>query len=478
MSLLIRDAEIVTAADRYVADVKVTGETIAAIGVELPAESGDEIVDGSDQWLIPGGIDPHVHMALPFMGTVSIDDFESGSIAAIMGGTTGMIDFVIPAKGESLLETLETWHEKATDKAAHDYTFHMAVTDWDDRIAREIPVVVRDHGITSFKIFMAYKGVLGVDDEQIFHILEATRDAGGFVNVHAVNGDVQLLLADRFAARGDTGTRWHALAQPPRAEGEATGRVIDLGAVAGQQVYIVHVTCDHAVERIAAARARGEPVWGETCTQYLLLDDSMYDLPGFEGAKYVLSPPLRKQADQDALWNALATDAISVVGTDHCAFDFASQKAMGRDDFRKIPNGFMGLEERLPLLHTHGVTTGRISANRWVELCCTNPAKIFGLYPRKGTIAVGSDADLVLWDPAATGTISARTHHSRCDYNVYEGFETVGGPTRVWVRGELAASDGEFTGTVGRGRFVRRAPRSVSASSPRAALRAAPAARS
>ena len=306
MSLVIRGAEIVTAADRYVADVKVTGETIAAIGAELPAESGDEIVDGSDQWLIPGGIDPHVHMALPFMGTVSIDDFESGSIAAIMGGTTGMIDFVIPAKGESLLETLETWHEKAAGKAAHDYTFHMAVTDWDERIAREIPIVVREHGITSFKIFMAYKGVLGVDDEQIFHILEATRDAGGFVNVHAVNGDVQLLLADRFAERGDTGTRWHALAQPPRAEGEATGRVIDLGAVAGQQVYIVHVTCDDAVERIAAARGRGEPVWGETCTQYLLLDDSLYDLPDFEGAKYVLSPPLRKKVDQEALWNALA----------------------------------------------------------------------------------------------------------------------------------------------------------------------------
>ncbi|HUF89603.1 MAG TPA: dihydropyrimidinase [Gemmatimonadota bacterium] len=458
MSLVIRGAEIVTASDRYVADVRVTGETIAAIGGELPAESGDEIVDGSDQWLIPGGIDPHVHMALPFMGTVSIDDFESGSIAAIMGGTTGMIDFVIPSKGESLLATLETWHAKAEGKAALDYTFHMAVTDWDERIAREIPLVVRDHGITSFKIFMAYKGVLGVDDEQIFHILEATRDAGGFVNVHAVNGDVQLLLADRFAESGKTGTRYHALAQPPRAEGEATGRVIDLGAVAGQQVYVVHVTCDDAIERIAAARARGEPVWGETCTQYLLLDDSRYDLPDFEGAKYVLSPPLRKTADQEALWTALATDAISVVGTDHCAFDFATQKAMGRDDFRKIPNGFMGLEERLPLLHTHGVATGRISANRWVELCATNPAKIFGLYPRKGTIAVGSDADLVLWDPGASGRISAKTHHSRCDYNVYEGFETLGAPTRVWVRGELAASDGEFIGTVGRGRFVKRAP--------------------
>lgn len=459
MATIIRNAEIVTASDRFRADVRVDGEIVAAIGRDLPTASGDQEVDGDGQLLIPGGIDPHVHMALPFMGSVSIDDAESGSIAAIMGGTTGLIDFVIPAKGDSLLETLETWHAKFEGKAAHDYSFHMAVTDWDARIADEIPRVVAEQGITSFKIFMAYKGVLDLNDEQIIHVLEATRDAGAFVNVHAVNGDVQLLLADRFAGTGRTSTRYHALAQPPRAEGEATGRMIDLGAIVGQTVYIVHVTCDDAIERIAAARGRGEPVWGETCPQYLLLDDASYDLPEFEGAKYVLSPPLRKKADQEALWNALATDQISVVGTDHCAFDFARQKAMGKDDFRLIPNGFMGLEERLVLLHTHGVRTGRLSVNRWVELCATNPARIFGLWPRKGTIAVGSDADLVLWDPGATGTISAATHHSRCDYNVYEGFETVGAPTRVWVRGELAAADGEFVGTVGRGRFVKRAPR-------------------
>lgn len=456
MALLIRNADIVTATDTRRADVRVEGETIAAVAEVLSPESGDEVVDGSDQLLIPGGIDPHVHMALPFMGTVSIDDFESGTIAAIMGGTTGLVDFAIPAKGDSLLDTLDVWYEKSNGEAAHDYTFHMAVVDWDDRIEREIPQVVADHGITSFKIFMAYKGVLGVDDEQTFRILEATRAAGGFVNVHAVNGDIQLMLADRFAERGDTGTRFHALAQPPRAEGEATGRVIDLGAIADQQVYVVHVTCDDAVERIAAARSRGEPVWGETCPQYLLLDDSAYDLPDFEGAKYVLSPPLRKKEDQEALWAALASDDISVVGTDHCAFNFADQKQMGREDFRLIPNGFMGLQERLPLLFTHGVGKGRISTERWVELCCTNPAKIFGMYPRKGAIEVGSDADLVLWDPGATNTISAESHFSRCDYNVYEGFETVGAPTRVWVRGELAAADGEFVGTVGRGRFVKR----------------------
>ncbi|MGH7562979.1 MAG: amidohydrolase family protein, partial [Gemmatimonadota bacterium] len=298
-----------------------------------------------------------------------------------------------------------------------------------------------------------------VDDEQIFHILEATRDAGAMVNVHAVNGDVQLLLADRFAEGGKTGPPYHALAQPPRAEGEATGRVIDLAAIAGQEVYIVHVTCDDAIERIAAARARGERVWGETCPQYLLLDDSLYDLPDFEGAKYVLSPPLRKKEDQAALWNALATDQISVVGTDHCAFSFKGQKDMGKDDFRLIPNGLLGIEERMALMHTHGVGGGRIDASRWVELCCTNPAKIYGLYPRKGTIAVGADADLVLWDPAATSTISAKTHHSRSDYNVFEGFETVGAPTRVWVRGELAALDGEFVGTPGRGRFIERPAR-------------------
>lgn len=458
MSTVIRDAEIVTAADTYRADVRIEDERIAAIAEELPAESGDEIVDGSDQLLIPGGIDPHVHMALPFMGTVSIDDMESGTKAAIMGGTTCLIDFVIPSKGESLLETLDAWNAKSGG-AAHDYTFHMAVVDWDERIAAEIPRVVHDHGITSFKIFMAYKGVLGVDDEQIFRILEATRDAGAMVNVHAVNGDVQALLADRFVEEGHTGPPYHALAQPPRAEGEATGRMIDLAAIAGQEVYIVHVTCDDAIERIAAARARGERVWGETCPQYLLLDDSLYDLPDFEGAKYVLSPPLRKKEDQSALWNALVTDQISVVGTDHCAFSFKGQKEMGRDDFRLIPNGLLGIEERMALLYTHGVQGGRIDASRWVELCCTNPAKIYGLYPGKGTIAVGADADLVLWDPSATNTISAKTHHSKCDYNVFEGFETVGAPTRVWVRGELAAMDGEFVGTSGRGRFLKRSPR-------------------
>jgi dihydropyrimidinase len=456
MNTVIRNAEIVTASDRYRADVRIEGERITAIGEDLPAQPGDQVVDGDGQLLIPGGIDPHVHMALPFMGTVSIDDAESGTIAGIMGGTTCLIDFVIPYKGESLLETLASWNAKFEGKAAHDWTYHMAISDWNDGIAREIPIVVHEHGITSFKIFMAYKGVLGVDDAQIFHILEAARENGVTVNVHAVNGDVQLLLADRFAERGDTGTPYHALAQPPRAEGEATGRVIDLAAITGATVYIVHVTCDDAVERIAAARARGESVWGETCPQYLLLDDSAYDLPDFESAKYVLSPPLRKREDQEALWNALRTDAISVVGTDHCAFQFKGQKNMGRDDFRKIPNGFMGIEERMALLFTHGVRTGRIDVNRWVELTSTNAARIFGLWPRKGTVAVGADADLVLWDPEAHRTISARTHHSRCDYNVYEGFETVGAPTRVWVRGELAAMDGEFTGAPGRGRFVPR----------------------
>jgi dihydropyrimidinase len=457
MATVIRNADIVTATETRRADVRIEGERVAAIGEDL-AQSGDELVDGSDQLLIPGGIDPHVHMALPFMGTVSIDDFESGSIAGVMGGTTCLIDFAIPAKGESLLETLDAWYEKSYGKAVHDYTFHMAVVDWDERIESEIPRVVKDHGITSFKIFMAYKGVLGVDDEQTFHILEATRDAGGIVTVHAVNGDVQLLLADRFAERGDTGTRYHALAQPARAEGEAAGRVIDLAAIAGQTVYIVHTTCDDAIERISSARGRGESVWGETCTQYLLLDDSLYDLSDFEGAKYVLSPPLRKKADQEALWKALVDDDISVVGTDHCAFNFEGQKDMGKEDFRMIPNGFMGLEERMVLLYTHGVAAGRISVNRWVEVCATNAARIFGLYPRKGTIEVGSDADLVLWDPSASGTISARTHHSRCDYNVYEGFETTGAPTRVWVRGSLVSSDGEFVGTVGRGEFLKRKP--------------------
>jgi len=460
MRTLIRGGEVVTAADRYAADVLVEDERIAVIGRDLGSSSlaqGAELIDAAGKLVIPGGIDVHVHMELPFMGTHSIDDFESGSVAAICGGTTTLVDFVIPKRGDGLLDTLETWNQRHHGKPAVDYTYHMAVTWWSQQIHDEIPKVV-ERGITSFKVFMAYKGVLQLDDDELFQTLLRVREVGGLVTVHAVNGDVQNRMAERFAAAGQLTPHYHPLAQPPEAEGEAAGRVIDLAAIAKQPVYIVHTTCAEALGRVIAARRRGQEAYSETCPQYLLLDDSLYDLPGFEGAKYVLSPPLRKPADQAALWQGLADGSVATVGTDHCSFKFAGQKEMGREDFRKIPNGFNGIEERVNLLYSFGVRPGRISASRWVEVCATNPAKIFGLYPRKGTIAVGSDADLVVFDPHRHDLISARTHHSRSDYNVYEGLKLEGMADTVLLRGRIVYQGGQYCGGKGGGQFLKRSP--------------------
>jgi dihydropyrimidinase len=368
-----------------------------------------------------------------------------------------LVDFVIPKRGDGLLETLEIWNQRHQGKPAVDYTYHMAVTSWSEKIHAEIPQVV-ERGITSFKVFMAYKGILQLDDDELFQTLLRVREVGGLVTVHAVNGDVQNRLAERFAAAGHLTPHYHPLAQPPEAEGEAAGRVIDLAAIAKQPVYIVHTTCNEALQRVIAARRRGQEAYSETCPQYLLLDDSLYDLPGFEGAKYVLSPPLRKSTDQAALWQGLADGSVVTVGTDHCSFKFAGQKEMGRDDFRKIPNGFNGIEERVNLLYTFGVRPGRISASKWVEVCAANPAKIFGLYPRKGTIAVGSDADLVVFDPRRHGSISAKTHHSRSDYNVYEGLRLEGMTDTVLLRGRVVYQNGQYCGGKGGGQFLKRSP--------------------
>jgi dihydropyrimidinase len=460
MRTLIKNGEIVTAVDRYPADVLVDQEQVVAIGRDLGQSSlaqGAQIIDAAGKLVIPGGIDVHVHMELPFMGTYSIDDFESGSVAALCGGTTTLVDFVIPKRGDGLLETLEIWNQRHQGKPAVDYTYHMAVTSWSEKIHAEIPQVV-ERGITSFKVFMAYKGILQLDDDELFQTLLRVREVGGLVTVHAVNGDVQNRLAERFAAAGQLTPHYHPLAQPPEAEGEAAGRVIDLAAIAKQPVYIVHTTCDEALQRVIAARRRGQEAYSETCPQYLLLDDSLYDLPGFEGAKYVLSPPLRKAKDQAALWQGLADGSVVTVGTDHCSFKFAGQKEMGRDDFRKIPNGFNGIEERVNLLYTFGVRPGRISASKWVEVCAANPAKIFGLYPRKGTIAVGSDADLVVFDPQRHGSISAKTHHSRSDYNVYEGLRLEGMTDTVLLRGRVVYQNGQYCGGKGGGQFLKRCP--------------------
>ena len=457
MRILIKGARIVGAGESFQGDCLIDGEIIAAVGTDLSnfRDSVDKVINAEGKWLLPGAIDVHVHLEMPFMGTVSQDDYESGTKCAVAGGTTSLIDFCLPAQDQSLSDALAVWDAKAADKAYCDYSYHMAITHWDESIKEEVKQM-HAHGITSFKVFTAYKGALMIPDDAIFELMQTVRELGGLVTAHAVNGDVLNILAAQFAEEGKLTTHYHSLCQPPVAEGESTGRILKLGQLAGQPAYIVHMTCGEAVEELSRARLKGWKSYGETCPQYLLLDASVYDLPNFEGAKYVLSPPIRKRQDQEALWGALANGIVQTVGTDHVTFNFQGQKDMGKDDFRKIPNGLNGLEERLSLLYTYGVAEGKITENRWVEVCCTNPAKLFGLYPQKGVIAPGSDADLVIFDPHKNSTISAQTHHSKCDSNVYEGFSLSGGPSQVFVRGHLSFEDGEFKGVKGRGRFLKR----------------------
>ncbi|MCA9796030.1 MAG: dihydropyrimidinase, partial [Candidatus Eremiobacteraeota bacterium] len=434
MKILIQNGEIVNAAETFKADLLIDGEKIVAVGHNLPTDGVDKIYDAKGKYVMPGGIDVHCHLAMPFMGTVSKDDFSTGTKCAVAGGTTSVIEFCLPAKGQSLKDALEVWDAKSKGLTYCDYSFHMAITDWNESIRSELDMCF-ERGITSFKVFTAYKGALMISDEAIFELMLEVRQRGGLVTAHAVNGDVLNALATRFATEGKLTPHYHPLCQPPYAEGEATGRILELGYLADQPAYIVHMTARESVEELARARTRGWESYGETCPQYLVLDDSVYDLPNFEGAKYVLSPPIRKKHDQEALWGALANGIIQTVGTDHCTFDFKGQKDMGRDDFRKIPNGLNGLEERINMMYTYGVCRDRITINRMVEVCCTNPAKLFGLYPNKGTIAPGSDADVMIYDPSYRGTISAKTHHSAGDSNVYEGMEIEGRPSHVFVRG-------------------------------------------
>ncbi|HXE71840.1 MAG TPA: dihydropyrimidinase [Candidatus Nitrosotenuis sp.] len=456
MSILITNGEVVTASDRFQADVLIEGDKVVALGRDLPRD-GKQVFDASGKYVLPGFIDVHVHLALPFMGTVSKDDFVSGTRCALAGGTTSLIDFCIPARGQSLRQALEVWDAKAQGKALIDYSYHMAITDWNEEIRQELDMVF-ERGITSFKIFMAYKGVLMVTDDQIFELMGEVRKRGGLVTAHAVNGDVQAALSKQLAAEGKLSPRYHPAAQPSWAEGEASERFLTLGHLAGQPAYIVHMTCKEAVDALERARHLGWASFGEVCAQHLVLDDSLYELPDFEGGKYVMSPPLRKKHDQEALWNALDKGIIQVVGTDHCTFDFKGQKDMGRHDFRLIPNGLNGLEERVNLLHTRGVLEGRITLNRWVEVAATNPAKMFGLYPQKGHLSPGADADVVIYDPTLRHTVSASHHQSAADYNVYEGMQMVGRPTHVFVRGVLSYENGKVLASPGQGKFLSRQP--------------------
>jgi dihydropyrimidinase len=455
---LVRGGTVVTAADIYRGDVLVVDEKIAAVGTSLDGPA-DRTLDATGKYVIPGGIDVHTHLDMPFGGTTSADDFASGTIAAAHGGTTSIVDFAIQYKGQTLREAWDAWMKKADGKAAIDYGFHMIITDLPDAVEREMDILVAE-GVTSFKLFMAYRGVLMLDDGSIFRALLRTAHNGGTICMHAENGDVIDVLVKRALAEGKTEPKYHALTRPPRAEAEATHRAIALAEMAGVPLYVVHLSAAEALEQVTLARDRGLPAYAETCPQYLFLSYANYEEPGFEGAKYVMSPPLRAKGNEEKLWRGLAGNDLQAVSTDHCPFCMKEQKELGRGDFSRIPNGAPGIETRMSLLYDGGVRTGRIPLNRFVELTSTSPAKIFGLFPKKGTIAPGSDADLVIFDPAKKHVLSARTHHMRVDYSPYEGREVTGKAETVLSRGRVIIDNGQFVGKPGAGSFLKRQPRS------------------
>ncbi len=456
MSVLIKGGRVVTATDDYVGDVFVDGERISLLGQDLDV-AADTTIDATDKLVLPGLVDPHTHLDMPFGGTTTIDDVQSGQTAAAFGGTTCHVDFVIQPQGATFSAALDEWRAKASGKQVIDMGYHMAITDLKDGGSLEELASLPEQGVTSYKLFMAYKGALMVDDETLFRSMEVAAASGALVMVHAENGDAIDVLVKQALAAGNTEPRFHALTRPPETEGEATNRAIQLARVAGCPLYVVHVSCKESVEPIALAREKGWDVWGETCTQYLFVDQTFLERPDFEGAKYVYTPPPRPKANQDVLWNAVRTDVLSAISTDHCAFLWDGQKTLGRDDFSKIPNGGPGLENRLHMIHHFGVGEGRITLNRMVELLSTSPAKLFGLYPRKGTIAPGSDADLVIFDPAKRKTITAAGQHSKTDYNLYEGTEVRGDVDTVLIRGTVVVDDGELRVEPGFGEYVARA---------------------
>jgi dihydropyrimidinase len=458
MRSLITNGTIVGPDGSQQADVLVEGETIAAIGRDLAAGgvTADQTIDAVGKYVLPGAIDVHTHMELPFGGTFAKDTFETGTRAAAFGGTTTIVDFAVQSRGKTLREGLDTWHAKAEGNALVDYGFHMIMSDVNDGTLAEMDGLVAE-GVPDFKVFTAYPGVFYSDDGQIFRALQQTTRNGGLIMIHAENGPaIDVVAADEVAA-GHTDPYYHGVARYPIFEGEATNRAIRLAEAAGAPLYIVHLSARDALNEVRAARNRGSRVYAETCPQYLFL--SLEDMAnGFNGAKFVCSPPLRPADHQLDLWTGLVKDDLQLVATDHCPFDFHGQKELGRGDFRKIPNGLPGVEDRVDLLHDGGVVAGRISRERWVEIISTAPARMFGLYPRKGVVAIGSDADLVIYDPAAVHTISARTHHMDVDYSCYEGRSVTGRSDIVLSRGEVIVRDGAFHGAKGRGRFQRRSP--------------------
>ncbi|GBQ67308.1 dihydropyrimidinase [Ameyamaea chiangmaiensis NBRC 103196] len=454
--LLVRGGTVVTAETTGRADVLCGADgRIAAVGLDLEAPVGCAVLDAGGLLVMPGGIDPHTHMEMPFMGTVSSDDFYTGTAAGLAGGTTMVIDFVIPERGASILKAWKHWREKA-QKAASDYGLHVAITHWDDTVHAEMGILTRDCGVNSFKHFMAYKGALMVDDGVLLRSISRALELGALCNVHAENGDAVAYLQADLLRKGVTGAKGHPLSRPPEVEGEAAQRVIAIAGLLGAPLYIVHVSTEEATRAITEARARGQRVYGEVLAQHLVIDDSVYDDPDpLRAAQYVMSPPFRPRHHQKALWAGLASGQLQTTATDHCCF-CAPQKSAGQDDFTRIPNGTPGIEDRMSVLWHHGVRTGRLTMQEFVAVTSTNTAKIFNIHPRKGSVSVGADADLVLWDPDASRTISARTHHQNVDYNVFEGMEvtgvarhTISGGRHVWADGDLRAVRGE-------GRYVER----------------------
>jgi dihydropyrimidinase len=454
---IVRGGTVVTATDFFPADVLIEHGTIAAIARSIP-DAGHETVDASGAYVFPGFIDPHTHLDMPFGGTTTIDDFASGTVAAALGGTTTIVDFALHQKGDTLANAVKTWHGKADGKAAIDYAFHLTVADGRPETIEEIPRMIEREGVNSFKVFMAYKHVLQVDDETIFKVLKAAARYGGLVQVHAENGDViEVTVAEALAA-GKTDPKYHALTRPVELEAEATSRAIRLAEVAGAPLYVVHVSSAMAADAISDGRKRGLAIYGETCPQYLVCDTSDYDRPDFAAANYVMSPPLREKRDQAVLLAKLKNGELHAFGSDHCSFNNCGQKELGRNDFSKIPNGAPTIEDRVAILFEHGVNRGVIGLNQFVALASTNPAKLFGLFPRKGTVAVGSDADLVIWDPKIERKISAAAHHMRADNNIFEGMTVRGMPRYVFSRGRKLADGGQFVGDEHGGLHQKSAP--------------------
>jgi dihydropyrimidinase len=463
MSLLITNGRIITATDDYIADIYCAGETITRIAPKIDQKSLNadpevlEVIDAAGKYVFPGFIDPHVHIYLPFMGAYAVDDYASASRAALAGGTTTLIEMICPGPNDEPFEAFELWKSKAQGLSAVDYTFHMSVVRFEEHIRDQFRKIV-DAGVASFKVFLAYKGALNLSDADLFAMMTMAKEQGVIVTAHCENADAIDSMQKALIASGRTGPEWHGPSRPPIVEGEGVHHLCVFASLTGCHVYTVHTSCDEAVREALAARYRGVDVWIESVAPHLVLDETAAELPDFEGAKYVMSPPLRARSNQDVLWHGIKSRAISTVATDHAPFSFEPLKQMGRDAFTRIPNGIPTIQERVDLVHTYGVMAGRLGLQAMVDACSTQAARIFGMYPKKGTIAVGSDADLVLYDASYSGVFTKDTSFSNVDYNAYEGWERRGRASVVTVRGEVQIKDGEFVGTIGRGQFIAREP--------------------